>query len=153
MDEEAAAKQRAFFKRRVDRDCGLWNHMFVVDVGGDTDNAVRRGRDSGDELQHGVRPINMAIDGIVVGEHAVRESLTDDHHRIIRLAVEIIEITSSDNRSTERGKESRRDDAQLRSGIFARSMNVTISGKLETGTKTGVAPRDEHAKRSFVDAR
>ena len=55
--------------------------MFVVNICRDTDDAVWRDKTGllgiapGKELQHGIRPINMPIDRILVGEHALRESL------------------------------------------------------------------------------
>src|SRR5260370_32184442 len=76
------------------------------------------GRAPGEELQDRICPIDMPIQGILIGEHALGESLTDDNHRLrVTLAVEIAEITAGDDRNTERGKESGRDGTPIRAGI------------------------------------
>ena len=84
MDEKATAKQWTFFKRAVDGERGLRNDVSVVNIGGDADDAVRRDQRafsdrSRDELQHGISPIDMPIDRILIGEHALCESLADDN--------------------------------------------------------------------------
>src|SRR5947199_10183519 len=73
-----------------------------------------RGVASRGESQHGVGPEDVAIDGIVIGEHALCQSLADDDDRLFAfLAVETVEIAPSDDGSAHRGKESGRNDAQL----------------------------------------
>jgi len=46
----------------------------------------------------------MPIDGILIGKHSLRKSLTDDNDRFFALAVELIEVAALDDRNTERGK-------------------------------------------------
>jgi hypothetical protein len=68
----------------------------------------------------------MPIDRILVGEHALCESFTDDNHRlripiilvIIIPTVERIKVSAGDDRNAKRPKESRRDDTPLRPRIF-----------------------------------
>jgi hypothetical protein len=57
---------------------------------------------------------------ILIGEHALCESLADDHDRllIIILIVERIEVAPRDDGNAERRKKSRRDDTPLRPGIL-----------------------------------
>src|SRR5207245_6180059 len=106
---------------------------------------VRRSADPGCELQHGISPIDTPIEGILIGEHALRESLTDDSNGIVLLAVGIVEITAGDDGNAERGKESGRDDAHMRARVFIGDMNMTIGGELHTETEAGIAPRSNPA--------
>src|SRR5438876_11012930 len=95
----------------------------------------------------------MPIDGILIGEHALCESLTDDNDGLFTLAVEIVEITAGDDGNAERGKESGRDDAPLRARIlFAGRTDVTIPGELDAGTVAAIAPGNNNAERSLVHA-
>ena len=118
----------------------------IVNVGGDTDDAVRRDKarlfeiGPGEELQHGIRPIDMPIDRILVGEHALCESLADDNDRLfIILVIERIEIAAGNDRNAKRRKKSGRDGTRLRPGIlYAGGMDVSVSGELQTGT--GASP-------------
>ena len=59
---------------------------------------MRCGAYPGSEFQHGIRPIDMPIDGILIGEHAPCESLTDDNDGLFPfLTVETVEITAGDD--------------------------------------------------------
>ena len=88
VNEKATAKDQTLVKGVVDGECGLRNDVLVVNIGRDTDDAVRRDKTrlfeigSGEELQHGIGPIDMPIDGILIGEHALCESLADDNDRL-----------------------------------------------------------------------
>ena len=106
--------------------------MQVVNIGGDTDDAMRRGGDTGNELQDRVCPINMPINGILIGEHALGESLTDDRDRIFLIRVEFIEVAPGDDGNSQRREKSGRDDAELGARIFARNMSMPIGRKLQT---------------------
>ena len=63
--------------------------MFIVNIGRDADDAVRRhqarlfGIGSREELQYGIGPVDVPIDGILIGEHALRQSLADDHDGLV----------------------------------------------------------------------
>src|SRR3989442_12602240 len=94
----------------------------------------------------------MPIEGILIGEHALRESLTDDSNGIVLLAVGIIEITAGDDGNAERGKESGRDDAHMRARVFIGNMNMSIGGELHTETEAAIAPGSNHAERGRVHA-
>jgi len=84
VDKQATAKDQTSRKGVVDSHCWLRNDVIIVNIGRDTDDAVRRhqaclvGIRSGEELQYGIRPKNMPVDGILIGEHALCESLADD---------------------------------------------------------------------------
>src|SRR5437879_5369981 len=88
----------------------------------------------------------MAIDGILIGEHAPCESLTDDNHGLFPfLTVETVEITAGDDGNANRGKEAGRNDAPLRARIlFAGGMNMTVGGELES--EAAIAPWNRHAE-------
>src|SRR2546425_7935811 len=95
----------------------------------------------------------MPIDGILIGEHALCESLTDDDDGLFTMAVEIVEITAGDDGNAERGKESGRDDAHVRARIFfAVGTDVTIPGELDAGTVAAVAPGNNNAESGLVHA-
>src|SRR4029077_3447679 len=113
VDEEAAAKDGTLFKRAIDGEHGTRNNVLVVNISSDADDAVGRVANPGDEFKHGIRPIDMPIDGILIGEHALCESLTDDSHGLLTFAVERVEIAAGDDGNAERGKESGRDGPQL----------------------------------------
>src|SRR5213594_4246805 len=152
MDEETAAKHGALFKRVVDGEDGSRNDVFVVNIGSDADDAVRRDANPGNELHHRIRPIDVAVDGVLIGEHALRESLANDNYGLLTLTIESIEITAGDDGNSECGKESRRDGAQLRARIlFAGGMNMAVRRELETGAKAaGIAPGNDNPESRFV---
>src|SRR6266481_1461793 len=155
VDKESTAKHWALFKRVVDREDGPRNDVFVVNIGGDANNAVRRGVNPGDEFHDGIRPEDVAVDSILIGEHSLRESLTYDNDRFLALAVESVEITAGDDGSTVLGKESGRDSPQLRARIFFPGpAKVAVRRELETRTKTaGIAPRNNNAESRLVHTR
>jgi len=148
VDEEPTAKHWTLFKGIVDSEARARNDVLVVYIGSDANDAVRRSANAWDEFHHGIRPIDMPIDGILIGEHALSESLTDDNDRIFTLAVELIEITAFDNGNAERGKKSGRDGAQLSARIFfAGGTDVAIRRKLKAGAKAaGITPGHDNAE-------
>src|SRR5207245_10803002 len=99
---------------------------------------------------HDALPIS--IDGILIGEHALRESLTDDNDGLFALTVQRVEITPGDDGNAERGKESRRDGPQIRARIlFAGGMNMAVRGDLQTRTKAAcIAPGNSKAEGGLV---
>jgi len=52
----------------------------------DANDAVRCNAD-GDEFHHRISPIDMSIDGILIGEYSLSESLTDDYNRFFAAAI------------------------------------------------------------------
>src|SRR6267378_3783091 len=108
---------------------------------------VRRGVNPGGELHHGIGPIDMPADGILIGEHALCESLADDSDGLFTLGVEVVEIAAAKDGHAERGKESCRDDAQLRARILVGSVNMTVGGELQSETaRADIAPRNGQTK-------
>src|SRR5580658_4312974 len=134
VDEKATAKKYwKLVKGAINGHRGLRNDVSVVNIGRDPDDSVRRRQTRlfeigpGEELQHRIRPIDMPIDRILVGEHALCESLADDNDRIfLILAIERIEITAGNDRNAQRRKVSGRDGTRLRPGIlYTGSMHMS----------------------------
>jgi hypothetical protein len=98
MDEKAIAKHWTLFQGAVNAERGLRNDVSVVNIGGNTDDAVWRDKTRpfeigpGEELQHGICTIDMPIDRILVGEHALCESLADNNDRLFMIPVVILII-------------------------------------------------------------
>ena len=57
-----------------------------------------------DELYHRVGPRDMAVDGILIGEHPLRNTLADDHDVLSIPAIGLVEITSRNNGDAQRGE-------------------------------------------------
>jgi len=109
-----------------------------------------------EEFQHGIGPIDVPIDRILVGEHAPRKTLADDHDRLRVVAVvQRVEIAAGNDGNAKRRKESGRDDAPFRPRILdTRGMDVSVGGELQTiGTEEGIAPRNDVAEGGPTHAR
>src|SRR6266478_5343625 len=96
MDEKAAAKDGTLLKGGIHGDHRTRNDMEIVNIGGYADDAVRRGVNSRGELQHRIGPVDVPIEGILIGEHPLRESLADDHGGVVLLLDGIVESTSGE---------------------------------------------------------
>src|SRR5712692_5527375 len=132
--------------------------MFVVNIGSDANDAVRRNAD-GDEFHHRISPIDVSLDGILIGEYSLSEGLTDDYNqffaaaiRFLALAVELIEIAAGDDGNAQRGKKAGRDGAELGARIFfAGPADIAVRRKLKAGAKAArVAPGNDNAKSTLV---
>ena len=81
----------------------------------------------------------MPIDRILVGEHALCESLADDNDRlfiIIVIVIKRIEIAAGNDRNAKRRKKTGRDGTRLRPGIlYTGGMDVSVSGELQTRSR------------------
>src|SRR5712692_479118 len=97
----------------------------------------------------------MPIEGILIGEHALCESLADDSDGLFALSIERVEITASDNGNAESSKESGRDDTEVRPRIlFTGGMNMTVGGELQAGTEiAGIAPGGNNSESGLLHAR
>src|SRR5215472_16299626 len=137
MDEKTTPKDPTFIKRIVDGDGGLGSDVFVVNVRSDADDPVRGHHAlfcaivAGSELQHGIRPIDMPIDGILSGKHALGKRLANDNDGLtIILTIERIKIATGNDGDAKRRKKSRRDATRLRPGVFyAGRMDVPVCGE------------------------
>src|SRR5579864_2484318 len=119
MDEKAAAKDWSLLKSAINGHARPRNNVFIVNVGSDSDDAVRRAANPGHELNHGIRPIDMPINGILIGKHSLCESLADDDDRLlVLLSVKLIEIAPGEDGNAKRRKESRRNSPQLGARII-----------------------------------
>src|SRR5262249_54822720 len=108
-----------------------------------------RGANPGRELQHGIGPVDMPINGIPIGEHPSGERLTYDNHWVLRLAIELVEITPGKDGNAECGEKSRRYHAQLCARIFARQVNMTVRRELQG--KPTITPWNMQTECSFLD--
>ena len=133
--------------------------MFVVHIGGDPNNAVRRRKSllfalgPGKELEHGIGPIDMSIDRILTRKHAVCESRADDHDRLSILVIERVEIAPGNNGNAQRGEKAGRDGTPQRARIVF-AMGVTITRELQTYTEAaaGITPGSDHSESRLGDA-
>src|SRR5580704_958122 len=125
----------------IDRERRSRLNMLVVHIGGNTHDAARCGADV-DELHYRVGPHDVAIDGILTGEHALRRALADDDHRLAAAPVVVVEITAGDEWHPQRREESRRHHPKSRQRVFfVIAFYVALPAELEAGTLiAGVAP-------------
>src|SRR5262245_27733849 len=114
MDKEVASKDWSTLgKRAVHGDDGLWNHVFVVDIRGNTDDAARRHKTrlflggSRRELQNRVCPVDVAVERILAGKHPLGQRLTHDHDQVVIFTVGLVEVTALQNGNAHRSKKSR----------------------------------------------
>ena len=74
----------------------------------------------------------MMVDGVLIGEHALRQALAHDDHRLALIAIASVKIASGDQGDAQRGEEAGRDGAELRARIFfARRADMAVGGELE----------------------
>src|SRR5262249_60781146 len=98
----------------------------------------------------------MPINRILIREHALCESLTDDDDGIFTfiLDVEVVEIATAEDGNPERGKESGRNDTPLRTRIlFAIGMNMTVGGECKAHAGDCIAAGEHKAQNGRFDAR
>jgi hypothetical protein len=100
-----------------------------------------------DELHHRIGPHEVVVEGVLIGEHALRQALADDDHRLAIPPVGFVEIAAGDDGDAKRGEEARRDVAHPPVGIFfARRAHAALHRELESGTEVSrVPPRNHHA--------
>ena len=94
MDEKAAAQKWTLFKGVVDGEGGLGNDILLVNIGGDANDALRRRRVLAGDFQDGIAPEHVPIDGVLIGEHALREGFADDGDGLFASTVLLIEVAS-----------------------------------------------------------
>jgi len=76
----------------------------------------------------------MPIDRILVGEHALCQTLADDNDGlfIIVIVIKRIEIAAGNDRNAKRRKKTGRDGTRLRPGIlYTGGMDVSVTGELQ----------------------
>src|SRR5438445_13881114 len=137
MDKKVAAKEWTLFKGVIDGEDGLRNDVLVVNIGGDADDAMRGGANPGGELEHWIRPKDVPIDGILIGEHTLCESLTDDDDRLTALfAVPLAEMTVTAAAHAEDGEQAVRDDAHPGTGVGRWRLDLTGAGDAQDEPRT-----------------
>src|ERR1700730_14682556 len=129
--------------------------MFVVDVGGNPNNSAWRrksrlfARSAGKELEHGIGPIDMPIDRILTGKHAVDESRANNRDRLSILVIERVEIAAGNNGNAKSGEKAGRDGAPKRARIVF-ALNMTITRELEAYTAVlCITARSDHPDSRF----
>ena len=106
------------------------------------------------DFQDRIGPEHVPIDGVLIGEHALREGFADDGDGLFAFDVELIEIASRDDGNAQRRKESGRDDTILRARVlFAGAVIVTIGAELQAGTGAGIAPGSDHPEGGLIHTR
>src|SRR5438105_2717287 len=100
VNEQAAAQDQALLEWGIYRESRLGDDMLIVDIRSDADNSPRRRRDI-DELHDGIGPHDVAINRVLIWECALRECLADDDDAVRFLAIQIVEVASSDDRNPQ----------------------------------------------------
>src|SRR6267154_1603259 len=118
-------------------------HVLVVEIGVDAHDAHRVRGESRDELYHWVCPRDMTVDRILIGKHALRNTLRDDRDVLSADAIGLVEITSRNNGDAQSGEISWRDSAKVGSLVlFARIFDMTLGRELQARTEAArVTPR------------
>src|ERR1700694_5551299 len=110
--------QHQLFERMINAEKRPGNDVLVIHIERDSNDAVRGWAEARDKLYYRVGPREVAVDGILIREHAPRNTLPDDHDGFRTLAIGIVEITSGDNRNAESSEDSGRDGPKLGALIF-----------------------------------
>src|SRR4030095_4109101 len=126
MDEKTAAKKRTLFKGVVNGEGRLRNDMRIVNIGGDTNDALQLpGGLTAVGFQDRIGPEHVTIDWVLIGEHAPRKGFADDGDGLFASTVEFIEIATGNDGNAQRREEPGRDNTKLRAWVlFARGINV-----------------------------
>src|SRR5437868_7369440 len=95
----------------------------------------------------------MAVHGLGVREHALRNALADDSHELLARAVIVIEIAARDHRDADHVEEVGRHNPEARARVlFAVRRFVALDGELESRPESAcVAPRHEAPDRDAFD--
>src|SRR5262249_54783935 len=101
----------------IDGERGSGDDVFVVDISGDANNPARSFAHA-DEVHDRISPNDVTIEGVLAGEHALCDALADDDDRLAAAAIVINEVAALDDRHAQSSEKSRRDHAELCSGIF-----------------------------------
>ena len=150
VDEQAAAAD-LLIHRVKHRHRRRRHEVLVVHVGDDADDASRLGAHA-DELRDWIGPHQAAIDRVHVGEHPLREALADDHDAFAVAAIAFVEVAAGDDAEPERGKEPRRDGAELRARIvLAVGLPIALGRELR-GEESLIAPRHDRPERHLFHA-
>src|SRR6476660_766618 len=109
--------------------------VLIIYISSDPDNTARSFAYA-DEVHYRIGPHDVAIHGILSGEHPLRHTLADDHYRFATAPVVIVEIPARNNGNTEGCEKSGRNYAELRHRIiFMSAFDVAFAAELHPGTK------------------
>src|SRR5580658_3199323 len=119
----------------IDGKCRSRDDVLTIDISGDPNNSARP-LAYADEIHHRVSPQNVAIEGILAGEHLPRDTLADDDHRLATAPVIIVEVPALNAGHAERREKPRRNRAELCQRIFlVIAFHVTFAGEFESRTE------------------
>jgi hypothetical protein len=93
VHEQAASPERSLIDGHVNGHRRARRHVFVVRVGGHADDPALD-RLHVDELDHGVGPDHVAIDCVLVGEHALCQTLAHNYDLLFVFTVGIGKVAS-----------------------------------------------------------
>src|SRR5581483_3785605 len=102
VDEETSAPDFLLADRMIDGQHWAGHDVLIIDIGRNAHDAAWL-RAHINELDHGISPKDMPVDGVLIREHALREALTHDDDRLAAFSIGIIEIATSDDGDAERG--------------------------------------------------
>src|ERR1700691_2759273 len=154
VNEHGAPQQRHLLEGMIDGEGGAGDDVLVIEIGEDANDAARGSAEARDELDDGIGPRKAAIDSILIGEHALRDTLADDDNLLGVAAIGLVKITPSNHREAERGEKSGRDGTELGALIlFPGAADVTFGGELQAGTEVAcVAPGNGGADGDLIHA-
>src|SRR5690606_37053426 len=103
VHEDSPASQ-ALLERQIHRHRRFRDEILVVDIRHHADDAPGPLADA-DELEDRVRPLELSVERLLVGEHALRETLAHDDHLLAVDTVIVREVAPGEKRNAERGEE------------------------------------------------
>src|ERR1700689_5071547 len=106
MNKQRAAQECELLEWRIDCQCGDGDHVLIINIGGNADNAFGHRAETGNELDDRVVPRHVTVNGILIWKHALRKVLADDRDRFGREPIRIVEIASGKNGDAKRGEKS-----------------------------------------------
>ena len=107
VNEQPAAPELLLPERVIHRHRRTRHDILVIHIRRDADDPPRRRADV-DELHHRIGPHHVAVDRILIREHALRQALADDDHRLAASPIGVVEIASGDHRHAQRREEAGR---------------------------------------------
>src|ERR1700693_943259 len=154
VHKHLAAKHQ-LLEGMIDSHLGLGYDVLVVEIAKNAHNAHGLRSEPRDELYHRVGPRDMAVDGVLIGKHALRNTLADDHHVLSAQAVGLVEIASGNNGNPECGEIYRHDGAKVGALIFFTGVaDMSFGGELQAWAEAAtITPRHTDAEGDGLHAR
>src|ERR1700733_11496850 len=139
----------------IDSHLRLGYDVLIVEIAENAHNPHGVRSESRDELYHRVCPRYMPVDGVLIGKHALRNALADDHDVLSAQPIGLVEIAPSHNGNAERREISRPDGAKVGALIFFTGVAVVpFSTELEAWSEiAAITPRNADADGDVLHAR